>query len=353
MKKGFIRTLIVALILCLVVALPAGCAQDEDTMDQAAETDVTVTETMEETTATDENYNFAVQVINMEQTFYKLLLTGIEDGLAEGDTMTVYSIDFSSEEQLNQMESIVLQDYVAIIMQAMDDAVATKAAKLANEAGIPIMCVDISIDDTSLLFAERPGNDYNFSYACGVAMAEGLMEKNGSYEGKIITYCPLSEAAIAIRYEAFVDAISQYDGIEIVYNIEEDATVDVAVSAFESVLAAHPEANGFWAFCDPPTIAAMQVLEEQGNDSFVITTVEATTEIVDAIKEGKCYAGVDTNPYTSGQNAIEVCYQCLNGEEFEFSVETPQMTVTADTLEDGVTWQIEEEVVENFDIDVD
>lgn len=84
-----------------------------------------------------------VSIMNLQAEFFQDLRAGIEENLPEG-----YSVDFNDanndlNKQLSAVENFCANKVDAIILNAVDAEGIVTALDTAEEAGIPVICVDM------------------------------------------------------------------------------------------------------------------------------------------------------------------------------------------------------------------
>lgn len=286
----------------------------------------------------------------MGMTFSLMIGTGASDAVREGDTFQIYSYEWDVDTFMDQMESLVVQGVDGVIILSNETEVATTVARVGEDAGIPVVIVENGISDPSVVHATVSGDNYGMGWNIGQALAEGFYKDKGNYDAKILTYFPLNTGIAQTRYQGFLDAIAEYEGMEVVYNIEGDASSDLALPLIESALSAHPEVNAFSCSFDPAAIAAVQAFNDAGRDDITIVTNECTLWVSEQIRDGVIYAGIDTGPYTTGYNGTCVLYDILDGKEYHDQYYILPVTYTIDNLDDCATWQIQQTVESNSDL---
>lgn len=339
----------VSCIVCGAVSISADEAEPADDDTHYVET---ITKRMDDKSELPAGSGRTIAMITpvMGQTFSLIQGTAASDAIREGDSFELYSYEWDVDKFMSIMESLVNKEVDGIIILSNESEVATTVSRVAENAGIPVVIVENPIADPSVVHATVSGDNYGMGWAIGNALAEGLLAKNGSYEAEILTYFPLNTGIAQERYRGFEEAIAQYEGMHVCYNIEGDASADLALPLIESALAAHPETNAYACSFDPAAIAAVQAFDEADRDDIVIVSNECTNWVAEQIRSGRLYAGIDTAPYSTGYNGVCVLYDILDGKEYFNQYYILPVEYTIDNLDDCATWQIEKTISESSDL---
>ena len=158
-------------------------------------------------------------------------LEGIERECAYYDNITVQGFDAksSAEEQVKIMSEIITQKYDAIILQASDNSALAASVTEAEEAGIPVITINMDVDSIHSALVQMV--DYD---AGRLAAEEIAKELDGT--GKIVIIQGLPGIIRTDNLEkGFRDTISQYSGIEIIGSQAANFEKETAMSVMNSI----------------------------------------------------------------------------------------------------------------------
>ena len=216
----------------------------------------------------------------------------------------------------------------------LEQAAATKPAGIAldpldyegNKAvieeieaqGIPVVLFDAPAPEGSNLTSV--GND--FAEQARIA-ADKLAELIGE-KGKVAVMQGVPTAPNhAERYQAHLDALAKYPGIEVIDGGIDNDSIEEAQSQASAVLAANPDLVGYLACDASGPIGISAAIEEAGKIGKVqIVGMDNLIDILNYVKSGTMYATSSTIPQMQGSMAILMLWQKSIGMEIPKIVDT-------------------------------
>lgn len=285
--------------------------------------------------------------ISLEVSFSacQLMITGMNDKLRDGDTLELYNYELDDNKFMEMMDQIVGMDYDGVIIYAKDGELGGEAANMCKDAGIPATAIDIACEPVDGLVGYSFGSDYGLGYNAGVALMDGMKEKNGSLDCNMLIVCRDTDTVGAQRLEGFMASVSEHPEMNLVYNIMEEWSTDSVLGPIENTLAAHPEIDCIWAPNSQVAAAAVQVLEEMGKtEDVLVVSGECSLWVKEQIEEGTIYAGIDSRPYDMGAKCMDMLYDYLDGVEFDPDQNLDSIIITADNIDESNTWKQEEKL---------
>jgi ribose transport system substrate-binding protein len=240
-------------------------------------------------------------------------------------------------EQVAIIEDFIARGVDVIAISPIEVEVVIPAIKKANEAGIPVVIVNLLEPIADVEVASYIGFDNAEAAAIsGYALVDyfggpGVLGTGEEVDVPVDTYLDLAwwedlysdvdpaaldiEARVAIiegvaggffsqaRLNGFHDVVDQFEGIEIVGTLAADWNREKGIGATEDFLTANPPGtlDAIWAASNEMGLGAMLACEadgrlelagegEVGDDYVAIFTNDVTPESVDRIKEGKIVA---------------------------------------------------------------
>ena len=201
-----------------------------------------------------------VSIMNLQAEFFQDLRAGIEENLPEG-----YSVDFNDanndlNKQLSAVENFCANKVDAIILNAVDAEGIVTALDTAEEAGIPVICVDMK--PTSGSYVTYIGSD---NYLGGELAAEwavqNLFADNDSPSIALLTNS--NSSAATLRISGFKDKITELlPDVEIVAE-ETGNTREEFMTTAENILTAHSDLDLFFAYSESGGLGAYDAIEAQ------------------------------------------------------------------------------------------
>ena len=344
------KLLAMLLIVGVLGASVAGCGSSaDDTQDAAATTEET-TEATEETTETEDaaaeeaapaeedtmtmdEVIAAVQAsevpsdlklgyvcMNLANPWFVQVVEGFEDACEEMGLETPLTIDsqYDVDKQVSDVETLVNDDYDAIMISPIDQNALESVVTAANEAGIVTSCAAQSVDIADFRYICE---EYSYGQAIGQNAANWINENLGDQE--TVQVCLITQDNVE-------DTIARADGIqdtleEMCPNVEIVArqagdTPELGLEIVESTLAAYPDLQVVVASNDSGGIGGYQAMVNAGytgDDPVAVFSGDATDEALNNMLEpNTIYRGtVDLFPYRCGyESAYQLVYYIMNGK---------------------------------------
>ena len=262
-------------------------------------------------------------------------LEGIERECAYYDNITVQGFDAksSAEEQVKIMSEIITQQYDAIILQASDNSALAASVTEAEEAGIPVITINMDVDSVHSALVQMV--DYD---AGRLAAEEIAKELDGT--GKIVIIQGLPGIIRTDNLEkGFRDTISQYSGIEIIGSQAANFEKETAMSVMNSFMQANDKIDGVFAINDAMAEGAALAAESANRlDGMVIWGADGEKDALAMIESGQLTGTIYTNCWDEGSTAAKIALLMI-GSEYSYDVlsKTPvinmePVVVTKDTV---------------------
>lgn len=248
---------------------------------------------------------------------------GIERECASWDNIVVdsYNGESSAETQVTIMTDIINQKYNAIILQCSDGTALAPSVKEAEEAGIPVITLNLDADTihSALVMAV----DYD---AGRMAADEMAKELGGSGEIGIIQGVPGLKRTDNLE-KGFRDTIANYSGIQIVDAQSAEFEKEKAITVMNSFLQSHPNLKGVFAINDAMAEGAALAAESAGKKGQLsIWGADGEKDALEMIENGDMSGTIYTNSWDEGSTAAKIALLMI-GSEYSYNVltATPQV----------------------------
>ena len=239
-----------------------------------------------------------------------------------GVDLRVVDADNDAQKQMAQVEDFISQKVAAIIMCPADSGALSEAVKKANEAKIPVVCMDRSVT-SGVVTALIESDNVEHGYQAGLYMAAAAEKANIALKDLKILELQgdLATSAGKERSEGFQKACKE-KGMTIVTSLptywDPDKSYNAALDAFQ----AHPDINAIFEASDSIMCAAVNSALDQLKKAFkvgdpkhiIVTTVDGCPVVIDAIKAGQVDATAVQSILTFGSEAIKFAKQAATGE---------------------------------------
>ena len=265
------------------------------------------------------------QRAGMESQFKKM---GIE-------IIAITDADFKPEKQISDLETIMAQKPDVLVSIPTDPTAMAQAYKEVAAAGTTIVFAENAPDGmvagkdyVGVVSADSRGN--------GVASAHLLAKALGG-EGKIgVMFHDADFFVTKQRYEAFMETIKEYPGIEVVAKQGLGGPDFVAESekVASAMLLRNPDIDGLWGPWDQYAEGAIVAARDAGRDDLAMTTIDLGENVAIDMVTGGIVKGLGSQrPYDQGVNEAILAGYGLLGKQAPAFVALPALPVTADNIE--------------------
>lgn len=262
---------------------------------------------------------------------------GIERECASWSNIKVdsYGAEESAEKQVQIMTDCINQGYNAIILQCSDGTALAPSVRQAEEAGIPVITVNLDCSSDTVHSALVMAVDYDAGRMAADKMAEQLGEEG---EIAIIQGVPGLTRTDNLE-QGFRDTIANYPGIEIVDAQTASFQKDTAMTVMNSFLQSYPDLKGVFAINDAMAEGAALAAESANKKGEIcIWGADGEKDALAMIESGDMAGTIYTNSWDEGSTAAKIALLMI-GSEYSYTVlsETPKVimepiVVTAETV---------------------
>jgi ribose transport system substrate-binding protein len=250
-------------------------------------------------------------------------------GLRDDQVVFFVSPTEDVTKQIETMETYIAQGVTGIAVAPSDPSALEPAMQKAVDAGVIVITLDTPPVDHSVSLVYIGTNNYAAGKVAGEKMVELLPQ------GGAVAIGRGSDTALNAlqRTDGFLDAVAG-TGIETLepFNDKEDAAQ--ALELANSVLSANPDlmgAFGVYAYNGPAWATAIR--EADRVDQTKLVCFDATTDIINCIKEGVIDATVAQREFDMGYKSVEIIYLIsTKGEGAAFN----EMGVVNGVIDTGV-----------------
>lgn len=219
---------------------------------------------------------------------------------------------FDNTKQLEQMQSLMLNQPSAIICDSIDSKAITSVISRYNQRNIPVAVIDTPADGGKVAVTVSFDN-----YQGGVMAAEEIVKRlekrYGSAKGIVLNcYGALSSVAWRLRKEGFDSVMAKYPDITVLAR-PTDGLLENMLSVTLSTLSEYPQLDAVHAPSDSPSRGIATALQQRGRwkkvdeDGHVIfVNIDGEPVAIHWIKEGHMDACVSQDPIAYGEIAVEL-----------------------------------------------
>jgi ribose transport system substrate-binding protein len=300
--------------------------------------------------------------------FVELVNSARREAEARGHTVFVVDAQDSMNKQLADVEDLLARNIDLLILNAKDPVGAIPAARIAAEAGVPIIEVDSSIDPTAPVVTTIQSNNTENGKLVGRWLASqfsgtliraalisgskgnpvGRARRQGINAGIVMEQMEASGRSVsesqAAEYAREIDDQLRTMGsarvesarFEIVAQGWGNWTHEGGLTAMEDILVAYPDVDCLIAENDSMALGAIEAIKEARKEEqiIVVAGADGQKEALALIKAGRYGATGMNNPTLIGKMAVEVGLSVLQGEtSFPKIYYTPAVVINQENVD--------------------
>ena len=323
-------------------------ASESESADKAgqllADVEKRMNEALGELPKSGQGEKIGVLISSTSNEFWGTMKTRYEEAAKElGIEVTVFEADAEDDTQgqLDALNTMVTMDFDAIILSPIDGTNLIPGIVAANNAEIPVINLGPGVDTEAL--ADAGGHldgkiTVNFEEQ-GSTVANDMISrmKDG---GEVAILAGLEGAGQSVGRTNGAKAIFEStNGVKLVAAQACDWDTAKAYEATRDLLTAHPDLKGIFSCNDNMALAAVQALQEMGNEDVLVYGVDYTTNAKKAIEDGTMMGSMTYSSAIYTKAAEEMAMLIVQGKTFDEPVYLPLTLVTQDNVADFEGWK--------------
>lgn len=236
----------------------------------------------------------------------------------------------------DHFENAIAAGYNAILFNPTDAAGSVTNVKKANEAGVPVFCMDREINSKDAATSQILSDSYSACIELGKLFAKSLNKKGNYVELLGI----VSDNNTWNRSKGFHSVVDNYPQLKMVAQQSADFDRNKAMEVMESILQAHPDINGVFAGNDAMAMGAYQALAAAGKANKVkVIGFDGAADAITSIKEGKLTATAMQFPKTIAELAATYADEYFKGKRnFPKKLPIPVEVVTSENIDKYIAY---------------
>ncbi|MGC5016514.1 substrate-binding domain-containing protein [Streptosporangium sp. DT93] len=299
----------------------AGCSTGVDTGAQAGAGKPEGGIPRPEACAADSKY-VAVALPNLTNPYYVAMKKGFETaGQAAGFKTEVQIANDDDAAQLAQVQAMLQKKPCALALNPVKSEPAAAIVKLANDAGVPVFTVNVTVDDAALKaqggsIVQYLGAD---NAAGGKQVAEQVLKDLGAdADLKVGFITEPDEGPVVARDKGFEDTIAADAKAKVVAKVDGNVKPDDSLAATTELLQGNPDVNVLFTSTGPASYGALQAIQSGGKKVKVYGFCAADEPLTDQYP-----ACVAQEPENYGKRVIEQISAWLGGAKPEAQILRP------------------------------
>ena len=241
----------------------------------------------------------------------------------------------SIEQMVGIVEAMIAKKVDAICVTPSGSSEIVPAFVKAQQAGIPVIDVDVQIDADAARNAGLTAWHYvgadnlEGGYMAGRYLAEKLGGK-----GKVAVLEGIPGVDNAEKRKAgALKAFAENPGIKVVATQTAHWKTEEALNVFTNILQASPDLAGVFCANDMMAFGAIQAIEAAGKKGKVlVASYDALDEAKKRIEDGSMLCSIDQRPDLMGYNAVKFALDLIAGKEAPARFMIPLRNITKESL---------------------
>ena len=271
---------------------------------------------------------FGATYMTMNNPFYEVINNELRKEIEQnGDELIVRNPELDTDKQNEQIEEFVSKKVDGIFVNPIDSK---KLSSLdsARKAGIPVIAIDASVDNTDLIDCVIESDNYD----AGVLCAQDMMKRMQSADIVLLKHSTV-ESAVS-RIQGFVDTIKNYPQYKIIDSAECEGQLERAMPLMESMLKKNSDIDVVMALNDPSALGALAAIESMKRTNILVYGVDGTPDLKSLIKQSPLVAGTAAqSPIQFGRLAAKNMYYIIQRKEVSKIIEVPVSLITKDNID--------------------
>lgn len=305
---------IIAVLLALIMLFTlVGCAKSETP-------DSNTPDDSSKPVDSAEDIEIAVVLMALNQDYWHIIEAGANAAAKElGCKVKVVgpAVETDVAAQISLIEDCLNSGSAGMLLAPTDPSTITPSLEIAKENGVPIVCVDSDVEDTSLRLTFIGSSDYDGGVIAGEYLAENFPE--GTIVG--VLRGPLGAASHNARVDGCQEKAEEAG---LVFVDVQDAQCDraTAMTVGENMLEGHPEIQVFYCTNDEMAAGAYQACVDKGREDIAIIGFDGSPDCLGLIAEKKVTGTVAQSPFDMGFEGVQILYKAITTGEFDGGSET-------------------------------
>lgn len=236
-----------------------------------------------------------------------------------------------AENQISQVENFLAMDVDAVILNPFDKYGSAPVVSIAKRERKPIVVLNATVINLDQADAYVGSDD---SEAGRIAATHICKLLNGKGNIAIIRG-PNGHSAEIQRTTGIQEVLKNFPEIKVLFDQSANWDRAQGLNLMENWLSTGKEINAVISQNDEMALGAYKAIEAAGKqDKIIVIGIDAISDALKAVNEGKLCATVFQNARGQGALAIDVAVKILNGEKVEHLNYIPFQLVTKENLGD-------------------
>jgi ABC-type sugar transport system substrate-binding protein len=253
-----------------------------------------------------------------------------------GVRLSIRDAASDTAKQAADIEDLIQQRVDVLLVTPYDSVSLAPAIRLANEAGIPVIIVDIGINDPNVKYESLIITD---NYTGGRMAGEWLMSyfrDNRIGNPTVATIeAQLGAENARERHNGFIDVMAE-NGIDVVLGRSANSLRDMAMEVMEDFLQTYPNLTAVFAECDDMALGALQAVKQARASTIIVGYDGNIAACEQILLDTNLKADIDQRPGEMGELAVQMAVDLMNGINIEDEVSITPELITRENVEEFI-----------------
>lgn len=266
--------------------------------------------------------------------FVVLAQTAASEAESLGYEAKIFDSQNNTAQETDHFENVIASGYNAILFNPTDADGSVVNVLKAEEAGIPVFCMDREVNDPEAPTSQILSDSYSGCVSLGKYFVKQMNKK-----GKYVELLGLvGDNNTWSRSRGFHSVVDNYPELEMVAQQNADFDRNKALEVMESILQAQPDIDGVFCGNDAMAMGAYQAILAAGiSDQVKVFGFDGESEVVSMIHEGKIIATGMQFPKVMAKTAAKFAYEYFNGKrDFPKKIPVAVEMVTKDNAKNYI-----------------
>ena len=261
---------------------------------------------------------FGATYMTMNNPFYEVINNELRKEIEQnGDELIVRNPELDTDKQNEQIEEFISKKVDGIFVNPIDSK-KLPSLESARKAGIPVIAIDASVDNTDLIDC--------------VIESDNMMKRMQSANIVLLKHSTVESAAS--RIQGFVDTIKDYPQYQIIDSAECEGQLERAMPLMQTILKKHSNVDVVMALNDPSALGALAAIESLNRQDIIVYGVDGTPDLKSLIKQSPLIAGTAAqSPLMFGKLSAKKMYDILQRKDIPKIIEVPVTLITKDNID--------------------
>lgn len=310
----------------------AAPAQEEaaPAKEEATPTEAAVAEAEKPAVEEKKNYTFGASYFTLNNPHFLDWRDGLNSVFeTRGDKLINADAQLDINKQIADVEDMIQQGVDAIFIAPADSKAIKTALLSAQKAGIPVIIMDVPVEDDNLVVSTIATNNFSAGQVLGEALAKDF---NGKANVAILDW-PVVKA-VTDRTDGFAAATKDFPDIKVVARQDGGASVEKSLPVMENFLQSNPEIQAVFCINDPSCIGAYNAIKAADRTDIKLYSIDGSQEGVKRSCSGEFVGTSAQFPYKMGTIAADTVYKVLKGEKVEHDIAIDSLWINKDNCKD-------------------